>query len=363
MSTRSGLAPAFVVAGVRRWRSGSDRGQVGALGVLTLGVVVCLGVSLVEYGWMPLAAYVVWLLVGLLVLRLRALRVHAAVCIGAGLVAVAVDGRWAASQLSGLVCLVVAAWLVLLHVGHQRSGLPAALGESVLGDLRDRLQAQGTVPPLPEGWHAESAMLAAEGGGYAGDFLVAELDDERQHLEMILVDVCGKGVAAGTQALSLAGALSGLLGALPPRDLMTAANAYLLRQREDESFATAVHVRIDLRSGAYGIVSAGHPPALRHSRDAGAWLVDNARGTALGIDPRPSLVTSTGTLAPGEGLMFYTDGVIESRDADLDAGLAWLREVAGREVAAGFAGLPRRVMREVRRGDDDRAVLVLSRDA
>ena len=354
--------PAYVDDGVRRWRSGSASGQLWALGVLVGAVAVCFTVSLVEYGWMPLAAYIVWLIVGMLVLRFRPLLAHVTVCVVAGTLAVVVDGAYTAAQVSSLVCLVLATALLLFHVSRQRSGLPSVIGEAMLGDLRDRLQAQSTIPPLPAQWRAESAMRAAQGVGYAGDFLVAEVDEEGRHLEMILVDVCGKGVAAGTQALSFAGALSGLLGALPPHELMEGANAFLLRQHEDESFATAVHVRVDLVTGDYGILCAGHPPALRHDLGSGTWLVDNARGTALGIQPRPELVSSEGTLQPGEGLMFYTDGVIESRDADLDVGLAWLREVASAELAAaGWDGLPRRVVARVPHGDDDRAVLVLGR--
>src|SRR5690606_36416732 len=121
---------------------------------------------------------------------------------------------------------------------------------------------------------------------YAGDFFVADLVEGRS-LEMVLVDVCGKGVAVGPQALQFAGALGGLLGSLPPRRLMLAANRFLLRQQSDESFSTAVHLRVDLRTGEYTITSAGHPPALRWDAAAAEWRVDNARGTALGITAEP----------------------------------------------------------------------------
>jgi serine phosphatase RsbU (regulator of sigma subunit) len=178
---------------------------------------------------------------------------------------------------------------------------------------------------------------------------------------MILVDVCGKGVGAATQALQFAGALGGLIGALPPLALLEAANDFLLRQFADDSFATAVHVLVDLEDGSYLIVSAGHPPALHWALADRAWRIDNSRGTALGVTRRPDLEASTGVLAPGEALMFYTDGVIESRGKDLDQGIDWLRRVGSEAVAAGFPGAARRIVRRVARGDDDRAVLILAR--
>ena len=106
-------------------------------------------------------------------------------------------------------------------------------------------------------------MIASGGVSYAGDFLVADLRRDRQQLELILVDVCGKGTGAGPAALQFAGALGGLIGALPPRELFRAANDFLLRQGDDESFATAVHLLVDLAEGRYQITSGGHPPALR----------------------------------------------------------------------------------------------------
>ena len=104
-------------------------------------------------------------------------------------------------------------------------------------------------------------MLSAGGAKFAGDFLVANLSDDKTQLEMVLVDVCGKGVGAGTQSLQFAGALGGLIGSLPPLGLFSAANDFLLRQHWDEGFATAVHVLVHLDTGEYSIINAGHPPA------------------------------------------------------------------------------------------------------
>ena len=82
---------------------------------------------------------------------------------------------------------------------------------------------------------------------FAGDFFVVDLANDSARLEVVLVDVCGKGVQAGTQSLQLAGAMGGLIGALPPLGLFAAANDYLLRQNWNDGFATAVHIMVDLQ--------------------------------------------------------------------------------------------------------------------
>jgi hypothetical protein len=253
--------------------------------------------------------------------------------------------------------------LILYASSRQQSGLPGPVSEAMLTDLRDRLQSQGTIPELPEGWRSQSSMLAASGVGYGGDFLVASVHGEGQTLELILVDVCGKGVGAASRALQFGGALGGLIGALPPRELFLAANDFLLRQNSDETFATAVHVLVDLETGDYQLTSAGHPPALVWSSADESWAVDKARGTALGITPQPELHMTRGNLCPGDALLFYTDGVVETRHNDLDEGIAWLQREASRAIAPGFPGAAKRIISKVSRGDDDRAVLILEHRA
>ncbi|GAA4126025.1 PP2C family protein-serine/threonine phosphatase [Nocardioides fonticola] len=337
------------------------------LAFMLLGVTVCLAVSLPFYSVLPVSTYFLWLLVGMLLLRyvpLMILTVYTVVgAIGIGVYDGLHDGTFGSARLSGMIALVVGGLLALHHARGQRTGLPTPLGEAMLADLRERLQAQGRIPPLPAPWYTQTAMIAAHDVGYAGDFMMAAVDDEGTTpvLEVILVDVVGKGVAAGVDALQFAGALGGLIGAMPPRRLMEAANDFLLRQPAEETFATAAYVRLELDSGRYLVLSAGHPPALRWDHAQGAWLVDNARGLALGIHRHPELEASEGKLAPGEALLFYTDGVVESRGGDIEEGIAWLQEVARRAVAPGFEGAARRIVRQVSRGDDDRAVFLVSR--
>ena len=351
----------YVQQRVDGWRTGSRGSQAFLLGVLVamVALTALLG-ALVEVK-VPVVMWLLFLMVGTMLLRFLPLLLLAVVLGGVAVWTSMTTQFAAASRESALVIFALALLLAIYQSSRQRSGLPMALSEAVLTQLRDRLQRQGVVPPLPNGWRTQSATITANGPSYAGDFLVADLREGRW-LEMALVDVCGKGTAVGPQALQFAGALGGLIGALPPGELMAAANHFLLRQESDESLATAVHIKVDLVTGDYTITSAGHPPALHWHLGQRGWAIDNARGMALGVIDEADFTPSKGRLRPGEALMFYTDGVIESADRDLDAGIEWLREQALHAVdARGFSGMPKRVLKKVPRGDDDRAMLLLER--
>ena len=232
-----------------------------------------------------------------------------------------------------------------------------------LAAMRAELQARCQVPPLPPGWWWSSAMIAAEGLDYGGDFFVAQLLElpDGPGLQMVLVDVCRHGDSALPDASHLAQTLQELVAEVPHADLMPAVNAHLTTSGDPESFATAAQVVLCFATGRYEIRSAGHPPVLRWSRPEERWLVDSARGTALGVLDTPELQHSTGTLAPGEALMFYTDGVVETRTEGIDVGIDWLRATAGRELDGGWETLAHRVLARVLPGADDRAILLLGR--
>ncbi len=356
-------AAEYVRTRVDAWRSGSREGQWFVAALLLAGLAVSFVVSLAEPDWMPLAAYFVWLLLAMMLLRFGPLVVVAAADAVLGVGALAINGPLTTAPTVAMGFFVVSVALVVFVASLHRSGLPAPLTSALLVDLKERLQAQGQIPPLPDGWESQSAMIASRGVSYAGDFLVADLAEDGLTLEVILVDVCGKGTTAGPAALQFAGALGGLIGAMQPERLFKAANDFLLRQGDDEAFSTAVHLLVRLDEGSYQITSAGHPPALRWDLPSRQWVIDNARGTALGVQREPDLHVSKGRLFPGEALLFYTDGVVESRSTHIDAGIAWLQRAAQEAVGKGFGGAARRIIGQVESGEDDRAVLILNRTA
>lgn len=353
----------YVNTKVVRWRTGTTDGQVTVLLVLLAVACAMMGLSLWNYNLVPLMAFAIPAVLGSLLLRFRPLVVLYVLLFACMLISVSIAGM-SYLRLYSVALFAVSASLLVYQANRNQSGLPGPLGEAMLVDLRDRLQAQGKVPPLPPGWVSQSAVKTAGGVNFSGDFLVAVLARGDQKLDMILVDVCGKGVSAGTQSLHFAGALGGLLGALPPVKLFEAANQFLLRQEWEDGFATAAHVVLDLKSGDYTVVSAGHPPALRWDSSWTEWFVDGARGVALGVMEDPEFTVSTGNLKHGDALLFYTDGVTESHSHDLDEGIRWLVDAATDGIAKhGFDGLPSKVLSKIVRGDDDQAILMIARES
>jgi len=377
-----GGAPRSVVAFIEdrldAWRTGTREGQWYVAGLLAAASVLMFAMSFVSPLTLPVSVFAIPLVIGGMTMHARPLAWLVVVEVVLVAISLAVSSRattWAFQQAVNLTVVCVVAVIVLAVASRNRSGLLGGLGESMLLELNERLRVQGVVPRLPEGWSAESVLRSAGGAKFAGDFFIAHLHDppstpdgvqggapNGDTLEIVLVDVSGKGVGAGTKSLQFAGALGGLIGTMPPVELFDAANEFLLRQDWVFSFATAVNVRVDLRTGSFLVTSAGHPPVLRWNRVWSTWDVDPARGMALGIIKDPEFRQSKGIIGPGEALMLYTDGVVESRDQDVDAGVEFLQTSAAHSVRDGFTGAAGRIADSIRGDDDDRAVLILYRE-
>ena len=214
---------------------------------------------------------------------------------------------------------VTAVVAYLLSGVRERLGVQGLDGEKMLLELRDRIRTQGQLPALPAGWHATQVLRQAGGSSFGGDFVVSTLRDDQ--LDIAVVDVSGKGVEAGTRALLLSGAFGGLIGAVPRGEFLEHCNDYLVRIAGGEGFVTAVHLSVDLTTGEYLLASAGHPPAVQFDHTTGAWSPTEAKGVVLGIIPEMSYTPVRGRLRPGDAVMLYTDGLVETPGEDLDAGV------------------------------------------
>lgn len=245
---------------------------------------------------------------------------------------------------------------------REETGLGGLRGDTVLVELRRRLELQGRLPDLTPPWFAETVLRPAGGGPFAGDFIVSARADGGDRLDLALVDVSGKGVEAGARALLLSGALGGLLGATGTRDFLPAANSYLFTQDWDEGFATAVHLSLDLTTGGYVLESAGHPPAAHFDAGSGRWSLLESVGPALGLVTAATYPADAGVLRPGDALLLYTDGLVEVAGRDLGVGIDKLLGAAEHLIARGFhGGAEVLVDRVASDGGDDRGLILIWR--
>ncbi|WP_436699492.1 PP2C family protein-serine/threonine phosphatase [Nocardioides sp. BYT-33-1] len=342
----------------RRWAL-TDIGTACALGALAVAMVVAIGMFPDD---VPVNLVFVPLVLGVLFLNNRILPWFGGFIVAALTCAAVLEREISARIAVALLVMYVITFLVIgLSLRRGAGGVGPLRGQSMLVDLRDRILAQGEIPELPDSWLVESALSSAGGSPFAGDFVVATGADRGRRIELVVVDVSGKGEAAGTRALQLSGAMGGLVAALPPERFLPAANDYLLQRSWEEGFATAVHVSVDLATGAFELRSAGHPPALQREAGSGRWKPLRPEGPVLGIVEDAEFGCHRGRLAPGDSLLLYTDGMVEEPRRDIDLGIDHMMGEAESLLRGSWDGLARRLVGAVGSPDDDRALLVVHR--
>ena len=340
-----------------------------ALAALLVAIPAIAAGTLWRPDWIAPTALVLPVIAGGLLLRPANLLALYATSAGALIVEAALLGPYTAGPdrvTPGTVLVVAAVGLFGLLIAQFRSrvGVPWRRGGTMLFDLRERIRVQSKLPELPRGWHREMALRPAGGQSFSGDFVVASRTQGGNILEVVLTDVSGKGMDAASRALLLSGAFGGLLGSLPPHAFLPAANGYLLRQDWDEGFATSIHLVLDLESGDYELLSAGHLPALQLSAGTGRWEEKSGEGPLLGVYDGAQFDPVKGTLRPGDVLMMFTDGLVEAADRDIAEGIDRLTGEADRYVGEGFVGAAWHLIEAVAKDvNDDRALLLICRDA
>ncbi|GAA3478875.1 PP2C family protein-serine/threonine phosphatase [Streptomyces yanii] len=149
-------------------------------------------------------------------------------------------------------------------------------------------------------------------------------------------DVVGHGLEAAAVMGMLRSALSAAVRALhEPAKALEVLGLYA-RSIEGALTTTAAQVVVDPHSRSIAYSSAGHlPPVLVH-HDGAIELLDQATDPPLGARPK-HLPGPQAELpyTPGDTLVLYTDGLVERRGEDIDAGLHRLTDALGRYARLG----------------------------
>ncbi len=221
--------------------------------------------------------------------------------------------------------------------------------------------------PSPPGWQVDVDWRTARGVG--GDYYdLIEFGDGT--LGVSIADVSDKGVPAALyMALSRSVLRAASLDSRSPAETLVRANQVLMQDTRSGMFITTIYAIIELESGLTRYARAGHNPALYVTRDGNVTLLEPV-GIALGIVADPRLVEETFTLAPGDMLVLYTDGVTEAwNEIDDEFGMERLIDVVARSAGSTPEEVIARIHSAVQAfvGDsaqsDDYTVLVVRREA
>jgi serine phosphatase RsbU (regulator of sigma subunit) len=148
-------------------------------------------------------------------------------------------------------------------------------------------------------------------GGHGGDFFeVIQQRDGR--VTTVMADVCGNGPSAAAPVTSLRWILRQQIAAGgSPGAVLSTLNDWLVQQKIDDRFVTAVCVRIDVVGGRAEIASAGHLGPFVKRAGGGAEDLPCAVGLALGILPGQAYRETSVDLAPEDAVVLVTDGITD----------------------------------------------------
>jgi len=202
------------------------------------------------------------------------------------------------------------------------------------GRMESDLEAAGRIQrsllpdrPLRLPW-VETAWAFDACTQTAGDMLnVVRLDEHR--IGVYVLDVSGHGTQAALLSVSLSRVLTpytqqgGLLKlghngtyAVPsPAEVAGELNQRFPVMRQSGQYFTFLYGIFDRRSRVLTFVSAGHPPPVLVSGEE-ARVVEAPTNFPIGWFPDVAYREHHIRLAPGDLVLFYTDGIEEARDPD-----------------------------------------------
>src|SRR5215210_2317972 len=167
--------------------------------------------------------------------------------------------------------------------------------------------------PALEGWQISPFYQPAREVG--GDFYDFHLLSEGR-LGVVVGDATGKGVPAALVMSTTLGMLqlaARAVGATSPGGVLAQVNETLVARIPPNMFVTCFYAILDPKNGSMNYANAGHDlPYLWHGGDCEEL---RARGMPLGLMAGMSYEQKEIELDAGEGVLFYSDGLVEAHDA------------------------------------------------
>lgn len=183
--------------------------------------------------------------------------------------------------------------------------------------LAKKIQDSLLPPRIPHIHNADFAYEYVPMMKVGGDFLDFYYDKENMDLSFYICDVSGHGVHAAFLATMVKMSLQfwGNYLDQPVRNLEKILDT--LRGKMSGNYITLCMCYLNLHTGRLVVASAGHPPMLI-CRKNGELEVIRSNGHVLNDNYPLTSVEIELMLAEGDRVVLYTDGFVESRNADLE---------------------------------------------
>ncbi|SOC49039.1 PAS domain S-box-containing protein [Blastococcus aggregatus] len=287
-------------------------------------------------------------------------------CVGSLAVAWAEEHPFSGDELELLRVFAAQCAQVLVRIRATAAQRAAAVAAQVMSETLQRslLQQPPTTGSLQLAVRYQPASQGAHVGGDWYDAFVTT----RGATMLVVGDVTGHDVEAAATMGQLRNLLRGM--AYDSDDSPAALLARLDAAMDGlhvGALATAVLGRLEQSGSAQRPTwrlrwsSAGHlPPLLRHA-DGTVEVLDGRPELLLGLDPQARRSERVLDLEPGSTVLLYSDGLVETRTADLDEGIGRLADALARHGDLAPEELCDRILADVAPGanDDDIALLAL----
>ncbi|MDE2684679.1 MAG: SpoIIE family protein phosphatase [Chloroflexota bacterium] len=199
-------------------------------------------------------------------------------------------------------------------------------------DVASKMQQSILPTEFPETDHYDvfgSMTPAKEVGGDFFDIFSLE----NGNIGLAIADVSGKGVPAALFMMASRTLLKGAaIGLKDPGKVLQEVNDLLYDDNEAMMFVTVLYGVYNPETRTLTYANGGHNlPIIVHD-DGSSSVIPSTNGVALGILPGGEYEQSSITCAPGDTVVFYTDGVTEAIDTEEEEfGMERLQDTFDRE--------------------------------
>ena len=185
-------------------------------------------------------------------------------------------------------------------------------------DVASKMQQSILPTEFPQGSEFELYGSMEPARNVGGDFFdVLNMGDD--YIGLAIADVSDKGVPAALFMMSsrtlLKGAAIGI-GMNEPGKVLQEVNDLLHEDNEAEMFVTMLYGVYNTRTGHLSYANGGHNTPVVFHADGTITELPLTGGIALGLMPDFEYDQDSIVLAPGDTVVFYTDGVTEAMNSE-----------------------------------------------